>query len=132
MICHIQQLSKYMRICFAIYFACFIRFFSLCRLVLNSFLIPLSFTGVGGKWLAFSAFVAQNQMQSQRTALILAATERHADCVRVLIEGGANMDSKGNVRFFCIVLHTSGLLCIRAFDSDWLRYFEYSHASLGR
>ena len=41
---------------------------------------------------------ARGQTQSGRTALISAAFEGHTECVRLLLEGGADKDVKTTVR----------------------------------
>jgi ankyrin repeat protein len=43
------------------------------------------------------------KLDSQRgyTALICAAENGHADCVRLLIDAGADMDARNNVRIGC-------------------------------
>jgi ankyrin repeat protein len=64
--------------------------------------------------------------QSGRTALIRAANGGHTDCARLLLEGGANVDAKSNVRgksfliFTCIYLFIE---CFRPF-SRWIIYLS--------
>jgi hypothetical protein len=40
----------------------------------------------------------KSDLQGGNTALIYAASSGHADCVRLLIDAGANKDAKTNVR----------------------------------
>jgi ankyrin repeat protein len=49
-------------------------------------------------------------MQSGVTALILAAREGHADCVRLLIDSGAEKEDKTNVRAVAYFLYTIACL----------------------
>jgi ankyrin repeat protein len=48
--------------------------------------------------LALCVCVGESISQSERTALIFAASRGHVDCVRLLIDAGADKDAKDNVR----------------------------------
>ncbi len=53
--------------------------------------------------------------QDEMTALLWAAMEGHADCVRLLLDAGADKDTKNNVRnlpvsILCAVLYDSAIV----------------------
>lgn len=69
---------------------------------------------------------ASHVVQNQQTALINAVENGHIECVRLLLESGADTEAKDDVRstsssssyIFCIIFFTRSYV---VFSSIWLR-----------
>jgi hypothetical protein len=66
-----------------------------------------------------SATVDFNQFGS--TTLLMAAAKGHAQCVRLLVQSGANMDAKDRVRIVNLLRASSGRVGLQKSDDDCFR-----------
>ncbi len=74
---------------------------------------------------------ANFDLQDERTALISATNRGHADCVRLLIDAGADKEARDHVRILCLLCNGSVAIFTSAgfCDSHLCRVLETSIAA---